>query len=203
MVTPRGRPEDSSRRFLIEKRGRVQLRDVGEDPADVPGATSGDDSTLTDIDKAIARQRNIFTWWSGTQETVTISTVAAVKSLPNVVIADLPDDALVTRVIILYKFREVKDTSNILNDLDGAVAIQMRHSASASFINAINLIDQQFQVGARERGASDVVFGAIDTTAEVENNRNATYNFQFASVKATGDNLVFRDVQVGLQVMWK
>lgn len=202
MTTPRGRPEQVTR--PAEKRGRVLLRDATKDPADVPSAAEGDDTLTKSIQTAVARQRNIFTWWSGTQETVSISTVGAVKSLPNVVVADLPDNAIVTRVLVLYKFREVEDTSNALNDLDAAcgVAIQMRHSASCAFIDAINLIDQQFQVKARARGASDVVFGTIDVTAEVETNINATYNFQFASVTATGDNLVFRDVQMGLQVMW-
>lgn len=204
MTSPRGRPEGPRPTFPPEKRGRVLLRNAALDPADVPSATSGDNTLITNINDAVGRQRNIYTWWSEPQETVTISTVGAVKSLPNVVVADLPDNAIVTRVIVLYKFREVKDTSNATNDLDAAcgVAIQMRHSASAAFIDAINLIDQQFQVGARERGASDVVFGTIDVTAEVETNINATYNFQFASVTSTGSNLVFRDVQMGLQVMW-
>jgi len=202
MVTPRGRP--STERLAAEKRGRVLLRDATKDPADVPSASTGDNTIVSEIQVAIARQRNIYTWWSGTQETVTISTVGAVKSLPNVVVTDLPADAIITHVKVLYKFREVEDTSNAINDLDAAcgVAIQMRHSASCAFIDAINLIDQQFQVKARARGASDVVFGTIDVVTEVETNINATYNFQFASVTATGDNLIFRDVQIGLQIMW-
>jgi len=203
MTSPRGRPEGPRPTFPPEKRGRVLLRNAALDPADVPSATSGDNTLITNINDAVGRQRNTFTWWSNTQETVTISTVGAVKALPNVVVTDLPDNAIVTHATVWFAYGEIEDTSNALNDLDAAcgVDIQIKEAAS-TFIAAINLIDQQFQVKARGRRGSSAVVGDVDVGSEVESNRNATYNFQFASVTSTGSNLVFRDVQMGLQIMW-
>jgi len=202
MTTPRGRPEQVTR--PAEKRGRVLLRDATKDPADVPSATEGDNTIVSAIQDAVGRQRNIFTWWSNTQETVTLTTCAGVVALPNVVVTDLPDDAIVTHATVWFAYGEIEDTSNALNDLNAAcgVDIQIKEAAS-SFIAAINLVDQQFQVKARGRRGSDAVPGDVDVGSEIENNINSTYNFQFASVTATGDNLIFRDVQIGLQIMWQ
>lgn len=200
--TPKGRPDFLTSRFPPEKRGRVQLRDTGEDPAVVPSA-DGNLTELEELKTILKRVRSVFTWWSvDTQETVSISTVGAVKSLPNVVLADLPADAVVERVIAVFKFRQVEDTSSALNDLNAScgVDIQMRETGG-TFIAAINLVDQQFQVEAGGKGPGDVLFGDVDLTCEL--NGNTTYNFQFASVTSTGSNLILRDIQTGIQVMWK
>jgi len=199
MTTPRGRPEQVTR--PAEKRGRVLLRDATKDPADVPSAAEGDDTTTSEIKSIVARQRTVYTWWSEVQETVTFTTSAAVKSLPNVVLVDLPEDAIIERVIGLFKFRQVEDTSATLNDLNIACGsdIEIRETGG-TFLDAIDLVDQQFQVPASERGPGDVLIGDIDLTCEL--NGNTTYNFQFASIASTGSSLILRDVQCGIQVMW-
>jgi len=202
MTTPRGRPERPTSTFPPEKRGRVLLRDVTKDPADVPSAAEGDNTIIKDIQDAVGRQRNTFTWWSESQEVVTFTTSAAVKSLPDVVVANLPDDAIVNRVIAVFKFRQVEDTSAALNDLNIACGsdIEMRETGG-TFTDGIDLVDQQFQVPAGERGPGDVLIGDIDLTCEL--NSNTTYNFQFASIASTGSSLILRDVQCGIMVMWK
>ena len=145
--------------------------------------------------------RSTFTWWSEPQEVVTLTTSSGTKSLPSVVVGDFPTGATAVRVIAIFKFREVGDTSGTLNDLNAAcgVDIQVRETGGC-FIAAINLKDQQFQVKAGTEGPGDVLFGDVDLTCEF--NGNTTYNFQFAAVVATGNNLILRDVQCGLQVMW-
>ena len=144
--------------------------------------------------------RSTFTWWSEPQEVVTITTTGATKSLPDVVIADFPSGTTLERAIAVFKFRQVEETSGVLNDLNGAVDIQVKKSGG-SFVAAINLKDQQFQVPANARGPGDVVIGDVDlATATVDG--NATFNFQFASVTATGNNLILRDVQCGIQLLW-
>jgi len=201
--TPRGRTEREESAFETERRGRQLLRDVGKDPVDVPGVeVSSGGNELAELTTIVKRIYSIFTWWSDTQETVTFTTAAAVKSLPDVVIVDLPADAVVQRVIAVFKFRQVEDTSAVLNDLNAACGsnIEMRETGG-TFIDAINLVDQQFQVPASERGPGDVLFGDVDLTCEL--NSNTTYNFQFESVASTGSSLILRDVQCGLQIVWK
>ena len=201
MVSPRGRPDQTIRPG--EKRGRVQLRDVGRDPADVPNAeVSSGGNELDEITALAKRARSSFTWPGTTiQETVTLSTVSAVKSLPNVVITGIPADATIRFARAVFLYREVSDTSAALNDLNAACGanIQVRLSGG-TFTDAIDLVDQQFQVPASERGPGDVLFGDIDLTCEVTG--DGTYNFQFEAVVSTGSSLILRDVQVALQVMW-
>ena len=199
MVSPIGRPAQEFR--FVEKRGRTQLRDVGKDPVDVPDAevspTGGTD--VTELTTLVKRVRSTYTWWSEVQEVVTFTTSAAVKSLPSVVVAGLPADAVVRRVIAVFKYREVTDTSAVLNDLNGTGDIEMRETGG-TFTDGIDLVDQQFQVPASERGPGDVLIGDIDLTCEL--NSNTTYNFQFSSLASTGTSLILRDVQCGVQVMW-
>ena len=200
MTSPRGRPAQEGR--PAEKRGRIQLRDVGKDPADVPDVevSPGGGTDVTELTEIVKRARYDFLWPGTTiQETVTISTVSAVKSLPSVVIVGIPADATIRFARALVLYREVADTSTALNDLNGATNIQVRLSGG-TFTDAINLIDQQFQVPASERGPGDVLIGDIDLTCEVTG--DGTYNFQFAALVSTGSSLILRDVQVALQVMW-
>ena len=145
--------------------------------------------------------RSTFTWWSEPQEVVTLTTSSGTKSLPDVVVGDFPTGATAVRVIAVFKFRQVEDTSATKNDLNAAcgVDIQMRETGGC-FLAAINLKDQQFQVPASARGPGDVLFGDVDLTGEF--NGNTTYNFQFEAVVATGNNLILRDVQTGVMVMW-
>jgi len=220
MTTPRGRPvqevviaekrgriplrdigTDDAEITNIEKRGRTELRDVGKDPANVPDAeVSTGEIELAELTTIVKRMRTTFTWPGTTiQETVTLSTVSAVKSLPSVVITGIPADATIRFARALFLYREVSDTSATLNDLNGAKNIQVRLSGG-TFIDAIDLIDQQFQVPASSFGPGDVLFGDIDLTCEVTG--DGTYNFQFEAVVSTGSNLILRDVQVALQVMW-
>ncbi len=187
-----------------EHRGRTELRDVGKDPVDVPDAevspTPGGGFDVTELLEITKRARHDFLWPGTTiQETVTISTVTAVKSLPSVVIVGIPADATIRFARALLLYREVTDTSGTLNDLNGATNIQVRLSGG-TFTDAINLVNQQFQVPASERGPGDVLIGDIDLTCEVTG--DGTYNFQFATLVSTGSNLILRDVQVALQVMW-
>ncbi len=201
MVTPRNRPTGPL--IFAEHRGRTQLRDVGRDPADVPDAEVSPSPGGTDVAELTAlikRVRSDFTWPGTTiQETVTLSTASAVKSLPSVVIVGIPADATIRFARALFMYREVADTSTALNDLNGAKNIQVRLSGG-TFTDAINLVDQQFQVPASERGPGDVLIGDIDLTCEVIG--DGTYNFQFEAVVSTGSSLILRDVQVALQVMW-
>ena len=162
--------------------------------------TSTGGNELEELTTFAKRARYTYTWWSEVQEVVTFTTSAAVKSLPNVVVVGLPADAVVKRVIGVFKFRQVEDTSAALNDLNGAGDIEMRETGG-TFTDAIDLVDQQFQVPASERGPGDVLIGNIDLTCEL--NSNTTYNFQFSSLASTGSNLILRDVQTGVLVTWQ
>ncbi len=200
MTTPRGSVATSER--LAIHRGRQQLTDITVGPEAVPTAEAPppaegvDLSPVLDLlDHSLTR----YTWWSNTQELVTFTTSAAVKSLPDVVVAGIPGGAIVQKVIAVFKFREVSDSSSVLNDMNGAFAIQNRLSGG-SFVTAINGVDQQFQVPADERGPGDVLIGDNDRVADIF--ADGTYNFQFASIASTGSNLLLRDVQCGLIITW-
>ena len=198
MTQARGR-ENTSERIAIH-RGRQQLSDITIPPESVPTAEAAPPVVdLSPITDALSHVLTTYTWWSDTQEVVTFTTVAAVKSLPDVVIAGIPGGSIVQKVIAVFKFREVSDSSAVLNDMNGAFAIQNRLSGG-SFVTAINGVDQQFQVPASERGPGDVLIGDNDRVADIF--ADGTYNFQFASIASTGSSLILRDVQCGLIVTW-
>ena len=200
MTTPRGR-ENTSDRIAIH-RGRQLLSDTTIPPESVTDANEPapfEGTDLTPITDALSHAFVTYTWWSDSQEVVTFTTSAAVKSLPDVVIMGIPGGSIVKKVIAVFKYRQVQDSSAALNDMNGAFAIQTRLSGG-SFATAINGVDQQFQVPTSARGPGDVLFGDNDMVASIF--ADGTYNFQFASIASTGSNLVLRDIQCGLIVTW-
>ncbi len=201
MTTPRGRANTSER--IAIHRGRQLLSDITIPPeagttAEAAPPTGGG-TDLTPVLDALAHVLTTYTWWSNPQETVVFSTSAAVKSLPDVVIVGIPGGSIVQKVISVFKYREVSDSSAALNDMNGAFAIQNRLSGG-SFATVINGVDQQFQVPASERGPGDVLIGDNDSVVTIF--ADGTYNFQFASIASTGSSLTLRDVQCGLVVTW-
>ncbi len=142
-------------------------------------------------------------FWSEVQNIVTITAASSDLSLPSVVVAGIPASATLKKVIAILKYRVAEDTSAVANKISTAgatPAVQVKEAASGSFIDAITIVDDTIEVAASVRDGGDVVVGDIDVKAEVA--ANATYDFQIEDVLADGANLLLRDLQVGLRVVW-
>ena len=141
-------------------------------------------------------------FWSEIDNLVTITSTAADQALKDVVVADIPAGSVVKRAIALLKYREVVDTSGAENSLvlAGTEHIQVRVSGG-TYIDAIKLIAGMCLTKASSNGNGDIWFGDLDLTEEFPT-PNATYNFQWEGADVTGNNLLFRDLQVGLLVFF-
>lgn len=150
-------------------------------------------------DKIAGKMLFSMDFWSTPQEEVQLTNVAGDKSLPSVVIADLPATATIVRAIAMFKFRMIENTG-AANKLAGAQEIQVNDSAATGWVDAINFVDDQFGIAATTREGGDVCIGAIDIANRV--NGNDTYSFQWDEAVADLANLQFNDCACGLRIWY-
>lgn len=138
-------------------------------------------------------------FWSEIDNLVTVTSTAANQALPSIVVADVPTNATVKRVVMMLKFRAVEDTSGSENSLvlAGTEHIQIDKTGS-TYIDAIKLIAGMAKVAASARDGGDVWIGDIDISSEVD--ANDTYETRWEGADCTGNNLLFHDLQVGVRV---
>jgi hypothetical protein len=138
-------------------------------------------------------------FWSEIDNLVTVTATAANQALPDIVVEDLPSNSTVKRVVMMLKYREVEDTSGAANSLvlAGTEHIQIDKSGG-TYIDAIKLIAGMALTPSLARGGGDAWIGDIDIDSEVDG--NDTYETRWEGADCTGNNLLFRDLQVGLRV---
>ena len=166
--------------------------------------TSSDPASGWIVDNKGASQVFSMDFWSNLQNLVTITAGAQDLALPSVTVAGIPAGATLKRVIAILKYRVAEDTSASDNKISTAgpvtPAVQVKESVAGVFTDAITIVDDAIQVAASTRDGGDVIVGGIDVKAEVD--ADDTYDFQLDDILADGANLLLRDLQVGLRVVW-
>jgi hypothetical protein len=137
-------------------------------------------------------------FWSVPKEEVAVPAAPADQALPDIVVAELPVGAVVSKAIVMFKCRMIENTNAAVNKLNGAQEIQIRDDSPSAWVDAINFVDDQFGMAATTREGGDVIIGAIDVKATVDG--NDTYNLQWDEAVADQASLNFNDVQVGLRI---
>lgn len=115
----------------------------------------------------------------------------------DVVIAGIPANATLIRVIVMFMCRAIENTNAAANQLNGAQNIEVNF-AGGGFIDAIALADNLFAVAASTREMGTVIIGTIDVKATVTG--NGTCTFRIDAARADQDNLNFNDYQCGIRV---
>jgi len=138
-------------------------------------------------------------FWSEIDNLVTITSTAANQALNPIVVADIPSGASVKRTIMMLKFREIEDSSGSENSLvlAGTEHIQI-DKTGGTYIDAIKLVAGMALTKASSIVPGDVWVGNIDISSEVDG--NDTYETRWEGADCTANNLLFRDVQVGVRV---
>lgn len=137
-------------------------------------------------------------WCAGPDDLITLTNVSADYALPDVVIAGLPTGFTIDRVVMMYKMRELEDTSGAANAVNTAAAdIQARRNGS-SYIDAIVISDNQWRAPASSPSSGDVIIGSIDISGEA--NGNVTMEFQINDILVDANNLLLRDIYTGVRV---
>lgn len=161
---------------------------------------SGGGSTTT----LIERSSYVKDFWSDVDDEILLPAAAADRDLPDIVVAGLPSDIVLTRVVLLLKVRAIENTSALgTNGVKVAQTIKVKQSAQAwgAAITAIDMVDNMWLVAASTREAGDVVIGDNDIKATVSG--NGTYNVRWISALVDLANLVLNDVQVGFRIFWE
>lgn len=154
-------------------------------------------------------------FWSDVLPLVTLTTTPADYTLNNVVLEPFNTNLAVQpvrgsgtpQVIAMLKLRSIEDTSGARNRISTAgpstPALQFTRAPSVDFQDCIDLIDQMWEVGLDLVVNGDVVLGD-------KNNQNSSnilvdqdYNFRLQDIRAVGNNLLLRDVQTGLRLLWR
>jgi len=149
----------------------------------------------------------VMDFWSEPQEEVSVPAVAGTQAMPNVTVADLPENAVVVRAIAMTKFRMIENTNAGANNLDGATVpatsqvLQVRDDTPGTWRDAIKFVDNQFGLAATTREGGDVLIGSEDIAVEVDG--NDIYNFQWLLAKADLASINLNDLQTGLRVWFR
>lgn len=159
------------------------------------------------LETSMGRTLFCMDFWSASQEEVQLSDTVGNKTFPTVEVADLPDGATVVRAIAMFKFRMIENVhESLANNLDGATVantsqvIRVQESGNGTYVDAIDFVDNQFNVAAATREGGDVIIGTHDIASTVD--ANDTYTFLWLQAMADEDHLNFNDVQVGLRIWY-
>jgi len=167
---------------------RLAELDAANIPADIDGLKTSRTRQLFSVD-----------YWSIPQISVVLPAGAATQTLPNVVVALLPNGMTVVKATAMFKFRML-DNAGAANKLNAAQFIGIQKGGAGGFANAISLVDDQFGIAAATREGGDLVVGDLNVVAKVD--ANATYNFQWTSANADVAGLTFTDLQMGLRIWY-
>jgi hypothetical protein len=117
----------------------------------------------------------------------------------DVVIADVPLGATITRVVVMFMCRAIENTNVAANKLQGAQNIEVNFDGGA-FVDAIPMADDLFGVALSTREMGTVIMGNIDVKATVTG--NGTCTFRIDAARADLDFLNFNDFQIGVRIYW-
>lgn len=139
-------------------------------------------------------------FWSVMQEEVAITSVPGDKSLPSVVVHDIPAGATVVIAKAMYKYASVENDNVGANALAGAQEIQVDDVGVSGWLDALNFVDDAYTMAAESERGGDVIIGAINVAAIVIG--NDTYIFQWDQGVCDVDSLRYNIVQTGLRIWY-
>ena len=153
----------------------------------------------------VERSSYVKDFWSDVDNQIDLPHAAdGDTALPDIVVAGLPSNISLTRVVLLLKVRAIENTNaggpNAVNG-DQVIEVKEDSEAWAAAITAINMVDDMWEVAASTREAGDVVIGDNDIKATVSG--NGTYNMQWADALVDLETLRLSDVQVGFRMFWE
>lgn len=140
-------------------------------------------------------------FWSDIKEEIQIGAgdESGVIAMGDVVVADIPSGATITRVVAMFLCRAIENTNASANAVDVATGhIEVKEKVSGSYTTAINIPDNAFGVAASTREMGTVLIGDNDIAGEVD--ANDTYTFELDDIGTDYDYLNLNDCQWGLRV---
>ncbi len=141
-------------------------------------------------------------FWSTVDDIITLTTATADVDLPNVVVANIPANSTILRVVGMFKCRAFNNTAQAINAINGAGVINVKKSTGAYGVDDVALIiiaDNIWSTSASTKEGGMLIEGTNNASAEVDG--NATYNLRFdGNIFVDAANLELIDAIVGLKV---
>jgi hypothetical protein len=176
------------------------IRDLHD--TDIPDIHTDVGTVHTDVDAVRARTDRLEVtkaFFSATDDIITCNTDSTDLTLPSVVLPNIA--GTITHVYAGIKFRMIENTNAATNGLNGAQDVQVKESAAGAYVDAINLVDNQWLLAASTREGGDADIGNIDIVAQVAA-FNKTYDFIIDNNDVDQANLNLCDVQTFLIVSY-
>ena len=159
------------------------------------------ETDTSDMQPRIPRITCHMDFWSDIKEEIQIGAgdEGGVIAMGDVVVADIPAGATITRVIAMFLCRAIENTNASGNAVDVATGhIEVKETAAGAYQTAINIPDNAFGVAASTREMGTVMIGDNDISGEVD--ANDTYTFELDDIGTDQDFLNLNDCQWGLRV---
>lgn len=169
---------------------------------DIPDIHTDVGTVHTDIDAVRARTDRheiTKTWFSEIDDIITCNTDSSDLTLPSVILPNIA--GTITHVYAGIMVGMIENTNAGTNGINGPQKIQVKESAAGAYVDAINLVDNQWLLAASTREGGRPQFGTIDIVAQVAA-FNKTYNFIIDNNDVDQANLNLCDVQTFLTVSY-
>lgn len=141
-------------------------------------------------------------FWSSLDDMITLTNTSYDVSLQNVIVANVPANTTIVRVVGMLKMRAINNTSVATNAINGAVVIKVKKSTGTWGVDDVALIslpDNILSVSASTKEGGLLIDGNNNASTEVDG--NATYNLRFdGNTFVDAANLKLIDVSAGLRV---
>jgi hypothetical protein len=190
--------------FYIEgKKEKADLTEIHNNITQVENA-------LTEVQNILSRKVSFLDNWSPPANKITISDVGADLTFPDIVVAALPSDLTIKKVVLILSVRALADISAADNYINGAAKTLRIKKASGAWgvddVVGITFPNQGLYCKASAKEAGPVIIGDTDLSALV--NANGIYNVASRqtvsgdALVAFGASLELYDIQVGLRIFW-
>jgi len=153
-------------------------------------------------------------FWSDVLPLVTLTTTPATHNLNLVVVTPFNTNLAAepvrgsgyAQMIAMLKIRSIEDTSGVLNKISTAgpsTPVLQATRSGGTFTPVLDLEDEMWEVGPNLVAGGDVVL--MDRL-----NQNSSimlidqdYTFRLFDLRVDGNNLLLRDVQTGIRLLWR
>lgn len=142
-------------------------------------------------------------FWSTPEPTVVFTTTPGTKSITNTITVALPAGAVIDLVRLMIKFRQVEDTSGLVNAINGATCnVQVDDSGGTGWLTGYTIPDNTLRVAGNvvTRSPGDIFIGTTDISSRVDG--DDTYSCQIVNAASDGNNLTLRDFEWGVRIYY-
>lgn len=174
---------------------------LGTHDTDIKGRLDTTDGEVADIKAKLDHVALCITQWGGFEDELNLGTGApAPTPLAACVLTPvLPAGATVWKAYLVFKFREIYCAG--ANYIATAGGVEISDDSFTSEMTGITIPTGTLDVAAGASAAGDCLIGNVDVSSKVASGTQNQFRM-ITTMRANADNLMVRDVQIGLQIFF-